>query len=78
MGKSNNTRFHNKFVWWSVADCDCKWCRYYGGKKSGCTLETCCCTEERAEAYRLESEKKKASVKRKRKIEAERNAGRYA
>ena len=26
-------------------DCDCKYCRYYERRK--CTLETCCCLEDK-------------------------------
>lgn len=48
------TRRYGKFDWWSVEDCDCKYCLYYKGKKRGCSLEECCCEDIRAEAVRRE------------------------
>ena len=49
-----HTRIHNRFTGYTVADCDCKFCLYYGGKRKGCTIEKCCCEEERAAAIAKE------------------------
>jgi len=77
MGKSKNTRYYNKFKWHSVSGCDCKWCKYYRGKKRGCVLEECCCAEERAEAYKRERENRKAAADRKKRMEIDHDAGCY-
>ncbi len=50
----DNTRIYNRFEFWSVADCDCTLCQFYGGKKRPCLLESCCCEDIRAEALRRE------------------------
>ena len=50
----------NKFKGYTLADCDCKYCLYYGGKRKGkinCLAENCVCEEEikhAKEAYRRE------------------------
>lgn len=48
------TRIYNRFTGYTVADCDCKFCLYYGGERKGCTVERCCCKEERAAAIAKE------------------------
>lgn len=43
--------------YYTVADCDCKYCLYYGGRKKGevnCLAEECVCKEELQEALRRE------------------------
>ena len=50
------TRIYNRFVYWSVADCDCSRCVNYRGKKLPCLLEVCCIADIRAEALRREQE----------------------
>ena len=55
-----NTKIYNKFTGYTLEDCDCKYCVYYGGKKKGkiiCLTEKCCCEEEKAEAIRRATEK---------------------
>ena len=55
-----NTKIYNKFTGYTLEDCDCKYCVYYGGKKKGtiiCLTEKCCCEEEKAEAIRRAAEK---------------------
>lgn len=55
-----NTKIYNKFTGYTLEDCDCKYCVYYGGKKKGkiiCLTEKCCCEEEKAEALRRAAEK---------------------
>ena len=53
-------RILNKFKGYTLADCDCKYCLYYGGKHKGkinCLAEKCVCEEEikhAKEAYRRE------------------------
>ena len=58
MGKSK--RIYNKFEWWSVSDCQCRYCLYVK-KNQPCPLETCCCIEEREEALRREQIKERLS-----------------
>ncbi|GHU58612.1 hypothetical protein AGMMS49975_25370 [Clostridia bacterium] len=65
MGKSKNTRIYDKFTYWSVADCDCKFCAFYRGKKRGCSFDECYCAEERDEVYRREQAALKAVKARK-------------
>lgn len=43
-----NTRIFNRFTGYSLKDCECRFCLYYGGKRKGCALPQCCCEEERA------------------------------
>lgn len=56
--KTENTRIYHRFTGYTVADCDCKYCLYYGGKCKGCTLDNCCCMEERAQALVREQAEK--------------------
>mgnify|MGYP001540758198 CR=1 FL=1 len=54
--KNNNDRWQG----YTPADCDCKYCVYYGGKKNGnviCLADTCVCSDEirhAKQAYRRE------------------------
>jgi len=59
-----SVRYHNRFEWWSVKDCDCKWCLHYRGKKRGCSLDECCCDDIRQEAIRREQLANKAVTTR--------------
>ena len=46
-------RVLNQWRGYTVADCDCKYCLYYGGRKKGevnCLAEECVCKEELQEA----------------------------
>ena len=48
---------YDKWPGYSVEDCDCRYCLYYGGRKDGevhCLLEECCCKEELMEAIARE------------------------
>ena len=51
--KNNNDRWQG----YTPADCDCKYCVYYGGKKNGnviCLADTCVCSDEiRHERYEI-------------------------
>ena len=50
----------NKWRGYSVADCDCRYCLYYGGRKDGevnCLAEECVCKAELKEALLRESMK---------------------
>ena len=43
--KKNNDRWQG----YTPADCDCKYCVYYGGKKNSnviCLADTCVCSDE--------------------------------
>ena len=40
---------YDRWPGYSVEDCDCKYCLYYGGKLNGeirCLVEECVCKEE--------------------------------
>ena len=45
-----NTRIYHRFTGYTLKDCDCLYCLYYGGKRKGCTIPRCCCEKERSEA----------------------------
>jgi len=48
----------NKWLgYYTLADCACEYCLYYGGKKKGCQLEKCCCAEEIKEAQKRKNAK---------------------
>ena len=53
---ANNKRIHNRFEYWSVADCACIYCINYKGKKHPCPPDTCCIEDIRKEAIRREIE----------------------
>ena len=59
---SANTRILDRWHDYSVADCACEYCLYYKGKKRGCSLGTCCCEVERAEAYKRERQEGKCNI----------------
>ena len=47
----------NRWKGYSVADCDCKYCLYYGGKRHGkvkCLADECVCKDELKAAARRE------------------------
>lgn len=55
--KKDYTRIYNKWQGYSLADCECRYCLYYGGKRKHkviCLADTCVCKEEIAEARRRE------------------------
>ena len=39
-----------KWQGYYVEDCACLFCLHYGGKRRGCKLNKCCCSEEKHEA----------------------------
>lgn len=39
---------------YTLADCSCKYCLYYQGKKKPCPLPVCCCAEEKRLAMERE------------------------
>ena len=54
------TRRYNKFSGYSLEDCDCRYCLYYGGKRKRrviCLAEECVCKEEIKKARRRERNK---------------------
>lgn len=55
-----NTRIYHRFTGYTVQDCSCEYCLYYGGKRRGCMVESCCCLKERLQAlareYRVKEE----------------------
>lgn len=53
----NNTKIYNKWQGYTLADCDCRHCLYYGGKRKSkviCLADSCVCKEEIKEARRRE------------------------
>lgn len=57
-----NTRIYNKWQGYTLADCDCKYCVYYGGKCKGkiiCLMEKCVCADEIREAAKRERRERK-------------------
>jgi hypothetical protein len=50
----STTRTYNRFEYWSVDDCSCVYCLFYGGARRGCILDECCCGDIRQEALRRE------------------------
>ena len=54
------TRRYNKFSGYSLEDCDCRYCLYYGGKRKRrviCLTDECVCKEEIIKARRWERNK---------------------
>lgn len=57
-----NTRIYNKWQGYTLADCDCKYCVYYGGKRKSkiiCLTEKCVCADEIREAAKRERRERK-------------------
>ena len=56
----NNTKIYNKWQGYTLADCDCGYYLYYGGKRKNkviCLADSCVCKEEIREARRRERKK---------------------
>ena len=54
------TRRYNKFSGYSLEDCDCRYCLYYGGKRKRrviCLADECVCKEEIIKARHRERSK---------------------
>lgn len=55
-----NTKNYDRWQGYTPADCDCKSCVFYGGKKNGdiiCLTDSCVCADEihkAKQAYRRE------------------------
>ena len=49
-----NTKIYKKFQGYSLKDCSCRYCLFNRGGKRGCSLDECCCMEEKIEALMLE------------------------
>ena len=42
-------RIYNKFKGYTLEDCDCRYCLYYGGRRKGkitCLADECVCADE--------------------------------
>lgn len=56
----NNTKIYNRFKGFTLEDCDCRYCLYYGGRRKGnvnCLADECVCADEIRQAkerYRRE------------------------
>ena len=45
----NNTKIYNRFKGFTLEDCDCRYCLYYGGRRKGkvtCLSDECVCADE--------------------------------
>lgn len=52
---TENTRIYDRFSGYTVADCDCRYCLYYGGRRKSkitCLADKCVCTDEIRQAKR--------------------------
>ena len=56
----NNTKIYNRFKGFTLEDCECRYCLYYGDRRKGktnCLADECVCAEEICQAkerYRRE------------------------
>lgn len=53
----NNTKIYNRFQGYTLEDCDCRYCLYYGGRRKHkiiCLADNCVCKDEIKEARRRE------------------------
>ena len=48
--RNNNVRIISRWHGYYIEDMECRWCKYYQGKKRGCKLETCCFEDEKLDA----------------------------
>ena len=61
------TRRYNKFSGYSLEDCDCRYCLYYGGKRKRrviCLADECVCKEEIIKARRRERNNNGSKINR--------------
>ena len=49
MSKTSVVRTYDKFEY-HLEDLSCEYCKYYRGKKRGCSREYCCCEDEKQDA----------------------------
>ena len=48
-------QIYNKFKGYTLADCDCRYCLYYGGRRKGkvtCLADECVCADEIRQAQK--------------------------
>ena len=57
-----NTRIYGRFTGYTLQDCACEYCLHYGGKRKGCTVESCCCLKERLQALAQEYQVKEETT----------------
>lgn len=53
----SNIRIYNRLKGYTLADCDCKYCAYYDGRRKGkiqCLSEKCVCLNEIKDAKERE------------------------
>jgi len=48
--KNRNTRYVNRWHGYYIEDCLCCYCQYNRGAKRGCSLDMCCCINEKLDA----------------------------
>jgi hypothetical protein len=54
MKQNTKPRIVSRFTGYTLADCDCRLCLYWQGKRLGCLLTVCCCEEEKRQAAQRE------------------------
>ena len=54
------TRIYNRFEFWSVEDCDCKYCPNFNAKSKLCPLDVCAIADIKQEAVRREQQQNNA------------------
>ncbi len=61
----NNTKIYNRFKGFTLEDCDCRYCLYYGGRRKGkvsCLVDECVCADEIRQAKEAVAEKGATNV----------------
>lgn len=61
----NNTKIYNRFKGFTLEDCDCRYCLYYGGRRKGkvnCLADECVCAEESVRQRNAVAEKGASNV----------------
>ena len=56
-----NTKIYSPFKGYTLEDCDCRYCLYYGGKRRRrvlCLVDVCVCKSEIEEARRRERKRR--------------------
>jgi hypothetical protein len=49
-------RIYNKFKGYTLEDCDCRYCLYYGGRRKSkiiCLVDGCVCADEIRQAKKM-------------------------
>ena len=61
----NNTKIYNRFKGFTLEDCDCRYCLYYGGRRKGkvnCLADECVCATKSVRQRNAVAEKGATNV----------------